>query len=148
MRARCTVPFTAFASLAATLLIVPRTGHADVTIQQQTQYDFAIIKAHGTHTELTATDKRRSDSEMHCEGLMSIFCGNTQSGEIIRLDRNIEWALEPKKMEYRETPLPTAAQLLAARQEAQAMMEKVKQCPAMAQHTAPAPDTSQCEMSR
>ena len=147
MRARCTVSFAAFVSLAAMLLIVPRTGHADVSIQQQTQYDFAIIKAHGTHTELTATDKRRSDSEMHCEGLMSMFCGNTQSGEIIRLDRNIEWALEPKKMEYRETPLPTAAQLLAARQEAQAMMEKVKQCPAMAQHTAPAPDTSQCEMS-
>jgi len=147
MRARCTVPATAFASLAATLLLVPRPGHADVTIQQQTQYDFAIIKSHGTHTELTASDKRRSDSEMHCEGLMSMFCGNTQSGEIIRLDRNVEWTLEPKKMEYRETPLPTAAQLLAARQEAQAMMEKVKQCPAMAQHTAPGPDTSQCEMS-
>jgi hypothetical protein len=129
------------------LLIVPRSGQADVSIQQQTQYDFAIIKAHGTHTELTATDKRRSDSDMHCEGLMSMFCGNTQSGEIIRLDRNVEWTLEPKKMEYRERPLPTAAQLLAARQEAQAMMEKVKQCPAMAQHSAPAPDTSQCEMS-
>jgi len=50
-------------------------------------------------------------------------------------------------MEYLETPLPTAAQLAAARQEAQAMMEKVKQCPAVAQHSAPDPDTSQCEMS-
>jgi hypothetical protein len=78
---------------------------------------------------------------------MSMFCGDTQSGEIVRLDRNVEWTLEPKKREYRETPLPTAAQLLAARQEAQAMMEKVKQCPAVAQHSAPAPDTSQCEMS-
>jgi hypothetical protein len=147
MSPRCTVPFTAFVSLAALLLIGPRSGHADVTIQQQTQYDFAIIKAHGTHTELTAADKRRSDSDMHCEGLMSMFCGNTQSGEIIRLDRSVEWTLEPKKMEYRERPLPTAAQLAAARQEAQAMMEKVKQCPAVAQHSAPAPDTSQCEMS-
>ena len=147
MSPRCTVPFTAFVSLAALLLIGPRSGHADVTIQQQTQYDFAIIKAHGTHTELTAADKRRSDSNMHCEGLMSMFCGNTQSGEIIRLDRSVEWTLEPKKMEYRERPLPTAAQLAAARQEAQAMMEKVKQCPAVAQHSAPAPDTSQCEMS-
>jgi len=147
MRARCTVPFTAFVSLAAVLLTVPRSGHADVTIQQQTQYDFAIIKAHGTHTELTASDKRRTDSDMHCEGFMSMFCGNTQSGEIVRLDRSVEWTLEPKKMEYRERPLPTAAQMAAARQEAQAMMEKVKQCPAMAQHSAPAPDTSQCEMS-
>jgi hypothetical protein len=147
MRVIWALPFTAFAGLAVPLLVVPRPGHADVTIQQQTQFDFAIIKSHGTSTELTTADKRRSDSEMHCEGLMSMFCGNSQSGEIIRLDRNVEWALEPKKMQYRETPLPTAAQLLAARQEAQAMMEKVKQCPAMAQHPAPAPDTSQCEMS-
>jgi hypothetical protein len=146
MRVIWALPFTAFAGLVV-FLLVPRSGHADVTIQQQTQFDFAIIKSHGTKTELTTADKRRSDSEMHCEGLASMFCGNSQSGEIIRLDRNVEWALEPKKMEYRETPLPTAAQLSAARQEAQAMMEKVKQCPAMAQHTAPAPDTSQCEMS-
>jgi hypothetical protein len=147
MRAMCTLPFAACAGLAAVSLIVAPPGHADVTVQQQTQYDFAIIKSHGTHTELTTADKRRSDSEMHCEGMMSMFCGNTQSGEIVRLDRNVEWTLEPKKREYRETPLPTAAQLLAARQEAQAMMEKVKQCPAVAQHSAPAPDTSQCEMS-
>ncbi len=147
MRAICTLPLTALAAFAVVLLLVPRPGRADVTIQQQTQYDFAIIKSHGTRTELTTADKRRSDSEMHCEGLMSMFCGNSQSGEIIRLDRNLEWALEPKKKEYRETPLPTAEQLLAARREAQVMMEKVKQCPAMAQHGAPAPDTSQCEMS-
>ena len=129
------------------LLLAPGLGRADVTIQQQTQFDFAIIKAHGSRTELTTADKRRSDSDMHCEGLMSMFCGNSQSADIIRLDRSVEWALEPKKMEYRETPLPTAAQVLAARQEAQAMMEKVKQCPAMAQHSAPGPDTSKCEMS-
>jgi len=84
---------------------------------------------------------------MHCEGFMSMFCGNTQTGEIIRLDRGVEWALEPKKMEYRESPLPTAAQIAAAKQEAQAMMAKMQQCPAVAQHAAPAPDTSQCEMS-
>ena len=118
-----------------------------MTIQQQTQFDFAVIKAHGTSTESTTTDKRRSDSDMHCEGLMSMFCGDTQTGEIVRLDRDLEWALEPKKMEYRETPLPTAAQLAAARQEAQATMEKIKQCPALAQHPAPGPDTSKCEMS-
>jgi hypothetical protein len=145
MRVTCTLPFTVSATLAVLALMLPRPGDADVTIQQQTQYDFAIIKSHGTRTEATTLDKRRSDSEMHCEGLMSMFCGNTQSGEIIRLDRNLEWALEPKKMEYRETPLPTAAQVLAARQEAQAMMEKVKQCPAMTQQAAP--DTSKCEMS-
>jgi hypothetical protein len=146
MRVIHRLPFATSVALAAA---VGASGpsRADVTIQQQTAYDFAIIQAHGTKTEFTSSDKRRSDSEMHCEGMMSMFCGNSQNGEIIRLDRNIEWALEPKKMEYRETPLPTAAQILAARQEAQAMMEKVKQCPALTQHTASAPDTSQCEMS-
>jgi hypothetical protein len=148
MRVIDRLPFAMSIALAVAMVSVSRPGHADVTIQQQTSYDFAIIKMHGTRTELTSTDKRRSDSEMHCEGmLLSMFCGNTQSGEIVRLDRNLEWALEPKKMEYQEKPLPTAAQLLAARQEAQAMMEKVKQCPAMTQHTASAPDTAKCEMS-
>jgi len=147
MRAIRTVPFASLIGLAVVAAVAPRAGRTHVTIQQQTQFDFAIIKAHGTRTESTTTDKRRSDSDMHCEGFMSMFCGNTQTGEIIRLDRDVEWSLEPKKMEYRETPLPTAAQLAAARQEAQATMEKIKQCPAVAQHSAPAPDTSKCEMS-
>lgn len=147
MRAIRSISFLSIAVLAAVLVTLPRTGHADVTIQQQTQFDLAVIKAHGTHTELTTTDKRRTDSDMHCEGFMSMFCGNAQSGEIIRLDRDVEWTLEPKKMEYRETALPTAAQLAAAKQEAAAMMEKIKQCPAVAQHSGPAPDTSKCEMS-
>jgi hypothetical protein len=147
MRATPKLPFVSLLGLAVMAVFVPRAARADVTIQQQTQLDFAIVKAHGTTTESTTTDKRRSDSDVHCEGFMSMFCGNAQTGEIVRLDRNVEWLLEPKKMEYRETPLPTAAQLAAARQEAQAMMEKIKQCPAVAQHTAPAPDTSQCEMS-
>jgi hypothetical protein len=147
MRAIGRLPFLSLAGLAVVVVVVPRAGRADVTIQQQTQFDFAVIKAHGTRTESTTTDKRRSDSDMHCEGFMSMFCGNPQRGEIIRLDRDVEWVLEPKKMEYREIPLPTAAQLAAAKQEAEAMMEKIKQCPAVAQHSAPGPDTSKCEMS-
>ena len=147
MHANRMVPFASLIALAVVAAVAPRVGLGDATIQQQTQFDFASIKAHGTRTESTTTDKLRSDSDIHCEGLMSLLCGNTQAGEIIRLDRDVEWALEPKKMEYRETPLPTAAQLAAARQEAQATMEKIKQCPALAQHPAPAPDTSQCEMS-
>jgi hypothetical protein len=147
MRAIRTVPFASLLGLVVLAAVVPRAARADVTIEQQTQFDFAIIKAHGTRTESTTADKQRSDSDMHCEGFMSMFCGNTQTSEIVRLDREVEWALEPKKMEYRETPLPTAAQIAAVKQEAQAMMEKVKQCPAVAQHSAPGPDTSKCEMS-
>jgi len=105
MRAIRTVPFASLIGLAVVAAVAPRAGRTDVTIQQQTQFDFAIIKAHGTRTESTTTDKRRSDSDMHCEGFMSMFCGNTQTGEIIRLDRDVEWSLEPKKMEYRGNAL-------------------------------------------
>lgn len=126
----------------------PGAASADVTVQQQTTFDLAVIKAHGTTTEYTTTDKQRSDRDLHCEGFMSMFCGNAQSGDIIRLDRDLTWELEPKKKEYRETPFPTAAQRAAAAQQAQEMMQKFKQCPVAQQPQQPtAPDTSKCEMS-
>jgi hypothetical protein len=126
--------------------VLPRVACADVTIQQQTTFDLAIIKAHGTTTESTTADKQRRDTEFHCEGFMSLLCGNAQSDEILRLDRDVRWTLDPKKKEYRETPFPTLAQRQAAQQQAKEMMEKMRQCPAP-QNSAPAPDTSKCEMS-
>lgn len=134
------------AGLAAAVTGAPTVTRADVTIQQQSSFDIAIIKAHGTSTEYTTTDKQRRDSDFHCEGFMSMFCGNSQNTEIVRLDRNVQWTLEPKKKEYRETAFMTDAERQAAQQQAQAMMEKVKQCPALQKQT-PAPDTSKCEMS-
>ncbi|HKD53243.1 MAG TPA: hypothetical protein VKB72_03415 [Steroidobacteraceae bacterium] len=134
------------AALAAAVAAAPAVTRADVTIQQQSSFDIAIVKAHGTSTEYTTSDKQRREADFHCEGFMSMFCGNTQSAEIVRLDRNVEWTLEPKKKQYRETAFMTEAERQAAQQQAQAMMEKVKQCPAM-QQQASAPDTSKCEMS-
>src|SRR6516165_7076892 len=124
----------------------PALTCADVTIQQQSTFDLSIIKAHGSSTEYTTVDKQRRDSDFHCEGFLSMLCGNAQSADIIRLDRDVEWSLEPKKKEYRETAFMTAAQRQAAQQRAQEMMEKLKQCPAV-QQGSPAPDTSKCEMS-
>lgn len=133
-------------TLIAGCFAVPAV-RADVTVEEQSTFDLSIIKAHGNSIELTAADKQRRDGSMHCEGFMSLLCGNTESGEIIRLDRDVEWRLEPKKQEYRETVLPTPAQRQAAMQEAEAAMEKMKQCPAAPQSTAPAPNTAKCEMS-
>jgi hypothetical protein len=121
-------------------------ARADVTVEQQLTFDFSILKAHGNTTEYTTEDKQRSDTDLHCDGFMSMFCGNEHSADIIRLDRDVTWALEPRKKEYRETPFPTASQREAAAQHAREMMEKLKQCPA-ARQTSPAPDTSRCEMS-
>ncbi len=122
-------------------------AHADVTIEEQSTFDFSIVKAHGTTTELTTSDKQRRDNAIHCEGFMALLCANAQSGEIVRLDRDVEWNLEPKKQEYRETPFMTAAQRQAAMQEAQATLDKMKQGPAAPQSAAPAPNTSKCRMS-
>lgn len=141
----------AFASsviLVTVALTTPRPVRADVTIQEQTSFDFSIMKMHGSTTEYTTDDKQRRDTDMSCEGFMSMFCSNADSGHIVRLDKDLEWQLEPKKKEYRETPIPTAAQRQAAAQVAAAELEKMKQCPvAQQQSTQPAPDTSKCEMS-
>ena len=134
------------AAFALFWLLPPGAG-ADVTIVEQSTFDFSIIKAQSTMTELTTSDKQRRDNAVHCEGFMSLLCGNAQGGEITRLDRDVEWTLEPKKQEYREIPFMTAAQRQAAMQEAQATLEKMKQCPAAPQSTAPAPNTSKCRMS-
>jgi hypothetical protein len=123
------------------------SARADVTIEQQTSFDFAFIKAHGTATEYTTADKQRRESDLRCEGFMSMLCGNAQTADIVRLDKEVNWALEPKKKTYRETPFMTAEQRQAAEQQAQMMMEKIKQCPAMRNTASAGPDTSKCQMS-
>jgi len=122
---------------------------ADVTIQQQSVFDISIFKAHSDSTEYTAADKQRQESVLHCEGLMSLACGNTETDEIIRLDRDVQWNLTPKKKEYRETPFLTPAQRQQQMQELQAELDKMKQCPTppQQQQAAPAPDQSKCQMS-
>jgi len=134
------------AGLVSATAVAPEAARADVTIQQQTTFDFAFIKAHGSSTEFTTADKQRRDTDLHCEGFMAMFCGNAQSAEVVRLDRDLRWELEPKKKEYRETPFPTAAQRQAAAQQAQETLAKMQQCPAM-QRAAAAPDTSKCDLS-
>ncbi len=135
------------AALATVTVAASGAARADVTIEDQSTFDVTIVKAHGASTEFTTADKQRRDSSFNCEGLMSLLCGNTQSGEIIRLDKDLTWSLEPKKQEYRENPFMTAAQRQAAEEQVQAMMDKMKQCPAAKQTTAPGPNTSKCEMS-
>ena len=128
------------------LCALPGAARADVTVQEQTAFDLSMIKMHGTTTEMTTSDKQRRNSDNHCEGFMSLLCGNTQGGEIVRLDKDLSYSLDPKKKQYRETPFPTEAQRQAAVQQARETLEKLKQCPAP-QGAAPAPDTSKCDMS-
>jgi hypothetical protein len=139
---RLAAPIAGAALVAA--LTLARPAAADVTVQEQASFDLAFFKMHVTTSEETSTDKQRRDSDAHCEGFMSLLCGNQQSGEIVRVDRSLTWALDPPKKQYRETPFPTPEQQAAARQYAQEMLAKMQQCPAAKQS---GPDTSKCEMT-
>lgn len=133
--------------LAAAAGVAAPAARADVIIQQQSSFEVAFIKAHGSSTQSTTSDKQRTDTDMHCDGFMSMLCGNTQSADIVRLDKDLRWTLDLKKQEYREAPFPTAAQRQAAELKAREMMDRMQQCPATHTNTAAAPDTSKCDMS-
>ncbi len=128
---------------------VAGVAFADVTIEEKSTIELPIFKAHSNSTEDITADKKRRDYEMKCEGMMSLLCGNAQSGEIVRLDKSASYELEPKKKSYRETPFPTAAERAEYQQLMQANLEKIKQCAAQqpAQPTQPTVDTSKCQMS-
>jgi hypothetical protein len=120
--------------------------HADVTITQKTNLDVAsLIISHGGSTLSLTADKQREDTESHCEGVMSIVCGNLQGGEIVRLDRDLTWYLEPKKKMYREQVFATPAEIIAMRAKIQANLEKMNSCP-VSQKQQPV-DKSKCQMS-
>ena len=91
---------TRWAARAAILLIVaaPCT-RADVTMHEQTTFDFTILKAHGT-TNSTTSDKQRRDFDLHYEGFWALLCGNQESTEIVRLDGDLSWERRPKKKQY------------------------------------------------
>ncbi len=121
-------------------------AHADVTVQQKTSLDVvSVVKMHGATSTSTLADKQRTDVESHCEGLMSMVCGNLQSGDIVRLDKDLTWRLEPSKKRYREEVFASSEELAAMRAKMQANLEKMRSCP-VSQKQAPV-DRSQCEMS-
>jgi hypothetical protein len=131
---------------AAALASFAAMSRADVTIEQKTSLDVAsVVRMHGATTSSVTGDKKREDTESHCEGMMSLLCGNVKSGEIVRLDRDVTWKLEPDKKRYLETVFATPAELAAMRARVQANLEKMRSCPAT-QKQQPA-EKSKCEMS-
>jgi hypothetical protein len=136
---------------AAALVLVALPAAADVTTQESIALDAAgVVKMHGSTTEMTTSDKQRKDSEFHCEGFMSMFCGNARTGEIIRLDKDLAWQLRPDKKTYLETPFPTPEERAVAQQKMQEELDKIKQCQQQQQSKRPAQsrgDTSDCDLS-
>lgn len=118
----------------------------DVTVQQKTSLDVvSVIRMHGATTTNLTAEKKREDVESHCEGMMSLLCGNLQSGDIVRLDRDVTWRLEPGKKRYREQAFATPEELAAMHAKMQATLDKMRSCP-VSQKQEPI-DKSKCEMS-
>lgn len=135
---------------AALLAFATLPARADVTTQESMALDAAgIIKMHGTSVEMTTSDKQRRDSDFHCEGFMSLVCGNARTAEIIRLDKDLAWELRPDKKTYIETAFPTPEERAVAQQKLQETLDKMKQCQQQQART-PAQrksDTSDCDLS-
>jgi hypothetical protein len=134
-------------TLAALAALSPwGSARADVTIQEQTTIHALFVKAHGTTTDQVSGDKERDEVQFACDGVMSMFCGHNKAIDIVRLDRDLTWDMELKKKRYTETPFPTLEQQRALLQHQQAIIDKLKSCPA-AQPAQSSIDTSKCEMS-
>ena len=149
-RRRTRAILTPTLATAAVLAVLAPPAHADVTLGQKTSMNLGGINIDIASVERTSTDKQRSDSTVTCHGFLSLFCHDVEGGRIVRLDKQVEWELQPKKKLYSERPFPTAAQRAEAQERVQAAMEEMKKCPmpqAPSASRTSAPDTSQCQLS-
>jgi len=133
------------AALASALLLVAvlplSATRADVTTQQKMTMNLGITKMTLTSTDQISGDRQRNESDMKCDGLMSMLCGKNKTARIMRLDKSLEWDLKVDKKHYTEQPFPTPAEQAAALKKMKALMQKMKECPN------PATDDKNCELT-
>ena len=146
-RTRAILTLTLCAAAAVAMLPAAR---ADVTVEQKTSMNVGGINMDIDSVERTSADKQRSDSTVTCHGFLSLFCHGANGGRIVRLDKQVEWALQPGKRLYTEHPFPTPGQRAEAQKHLEEAMEEMKSCPmpqAQGPAQASAPDTSRCQLS-
>ena len=149
-RRRIRAILTLTLATAAILAVLAPTARADVTIGQKTSMTVGGMNIDVDSVERTTADKQRTDSTTNCQGFLSLFCHDMEGGRIVRLDKQVEWQLQPKKKLYSERPFPTAEQRAEAQKQLEAAMEEMKKCPMPQAQGSPqtaAPDTSRCQMS-
>ena len=83
-----------------------------------------MIRMHGAIPTHITTDKKREDTESQCEGMMSLICGNLRGGNIVPLDRGVNWHLQPDQKTYREEVFVTPEEMAQIRARMQANLEK------------------------
>jgi hypothetical protein len=149
MRSRTLGILTAASFAAAAFGVLSPLARADVTVGQKTSMSVGGINIDVDSVERTSADKQRSDSTVQCHGFLALFCRDVEGGRIVRLDKRVEWELQPKKKRYSERPFPTAEQRAQAQKQLDAAMEEMKNCPLPQSQNASqsAPDASHCQMS-
>ena len=149
MRSRFRAILTLTLAAAAALALSAPPARADVTVGQKTSMSLGGINIDIDSMERTSADKQRSDSTVRCHGLLSLFCHDVEGGNIVRLDKQVEWQLQPQKKLYSERPFPTAEQRAEAQQRLDAAMEEMKKCPMPQSQKASqtGPDTTRCQLS-
>jgi hypothetical protein len=130
--------------LALLGVAVPSAAVADVTVQERSTLSVSSLNVHTTRTLQIAGDKERTESELRCEGMVSLPCSKNQQIDIVRLDRGVTWSWDPKKKRYTETPFLSVEQRRAAAERSRVVAEKLKSCPAS---PPAAVDISKCELS-
>jgi hypothetical protein len=132
-------------ALGCTSAALAVAAHADVTMQERVTVGgiVSLANMNGTTTTMIAGDRARTDSNLQFQsGIMRAFAGGLgQSSEIVRLDQDKIYSLDPKKKTYTEM---TFADQRAHMQQA---MQKMEESQASQQQTAAGVDESQCEWS-
>jgi hypothetical protein len=132
-------------ALGCALAALAVAAHADVTMQERLRVSglISLANMNGTTTTMIAGDRARTDSNLQFEsGLMRTFAGGLgQSSEIVRLDQDKIYSLDPKKKTYTEM---TFADQRARMQSA---MQKTQESQQQQQQQASGVDESQCEWS-
>ncbi len=136
-----------FLSCCVAGVLVSAAAQADVTLQEQMSLSGAgmmkMANMSGTTTTTISGDRARTESTMQFEsGMMRAFArGAGGHIEIVRLDQDKLYSLDPKKKTYTET---TFAEQRAQMQQA---MEQMSKGQASQQQATSGVDESECEWS-
>jgi hypothetical protein len=137
-----------FLSCCVAGVLVSAAAQADVTMQEQMSLSGAgmmkMANMSGTTTTVISGDRARTESNMQFEsGMMRTFARGAGGPhvQIVRLDQDKIYTLDPKKKTYTET---TFADMRAKMQEASEQMNKSQ---ASQQQATSGVDESECEWS-
>ncbi len=105
--------------LAVATLVFACPAWADVTLKEKTVSSGMMGFGNGTseRTTVIAGDKSRSDEQNTYTGRFQTFAGGGKprgSVQIIRLDREVFWTLDPEKKQYTELTFADMRQMMEA----------------------------------